>query len=219
MNPEPHQWILLCLLGGWTAVDGASWGQFMISRPFVAAVAAGAIVGAPLQAAQLGVVLEALHLRVLPIGAARYPESGPAAVVGGATSAVLAGTSGLLTAAVFVLIWEWVGGETIRQLRNWNAPSPEGDLRTPARIEREHLRAVGLDFGRGALLVLAGVPLLLGIAVSTQPLLGGFGNASALLLAASLAAGLASAVGMFGIARARFALAGVALGLLFVALR
>lgn len=219
MTPELHQWILLCLLGGWTAVDGASWGQFMISRPLVAAVAGGAIVGAPAQAAQLGVVLEALHLRVLPIGAARYPESGPAAVVGGAASAVLAGTSGLLTVTIFVLTWEWLGGETVRQLRNWNPPAPESHGLTPTLVEREHIRAIGLDFGRGVLLVLAGLPLLLGIAVSTEPLLAGYGNTSGLLLAAALAAGIASAVAMFGIARARFALAGAALGLLFVALR
>lgn len=216
---EPYQWVLLCLLGGWTAIDGVSWGQFMISRPFIAAVAAGAVAGAPVQAAQLGLVLEALHLRVLPIGAARYPEGGPAAVVGGAAATVLAGTNGLLTAAVFVLLWEWLGGETVRQLRNWNTPAPVSGGLTPAALEQGHVMAIAWDFARGVLLVLVGLPLLLRIAVGADPLLAGDGTRSGLLLAAAVAAGVASAVGMFGLAHARYALAGAGLGLLFVALR
>lgn len=216
---EPYQWVLLCLLGGWTAIDGVSWGQFMVSRPFIAAVAAGAVAGAPVQAAQLGLVLEALHLRVLPIGAARYPEGGPAAVVGGAAATVLVGTNGLLTAAVFVLLWEWLGGETVRQLRNWNTPAPVSGGLTPAALEQGHVMAIAWDFARGVLLVLVGLRLLLRIAVGAEPLLVGDGTRSGLLLAAAVAAGVASAVGMFGLAHARYALAGAGLGLLFVALR
>ena len=215
--PEPYQWVLLCLLGGWTAIDGASWGQFMISRPLVAAVTAGAIVGAPAQAAQLGLVLEALHLRVLPIGAARHPGSGPAAVVGGATSAILVGANGLLTAVVFVLLWEWLGGETVRQLRNSNSPALVTETPIPAVLEREHVSAIARDFGRGVFLVLSGLPLLLGLAITTEPFLAGYGTVSGLLLAAAIAAGTASAVGMFGAGRLRFAVAGAGLGLLFVA--
>ncbi|MBA2571405.1 MAG: PTS sugar transporter subunit IIC [Gemmatimonadetes bacterium] len=217
--PEPYQWVLLCLLGGWTAVDGASWGQFMISRPIIAALAAGAVLGSPAPAAQLGLVLEALHLRVLPIGAARYPEGGPAAVVGGATAAMIGGSSGVLTAAVFVLVWEWLGGETVRQLRNWNTPAPPSGEFTPAALERGHVMAIGADFARGVLLVLVGVPLLFALALSTEPLLAGYGNTSARLLATALAAGLGSAVGLFGTAHARYALAGAGVGLAFVALR
>lgn len=190
----------------------------MISRPIIAALAAGALLGSPAPAAQLGLVLEALHLRVLPIGAARYPEGGPAAVVGGATAAMIGGSSGVLTAAVFVLVWEWLGGETVRQLRNWNTPAPSGEF-TPAALERGHVMAIGADFARGVLLVLVGVPLLFALALSTEPLLAGYGNTSTRLLATALAAGLGSAVGLFGTAHARYALAGAGVGLAFVALR
>ena len=40
-------------------------------RPFPAL--AGAVVGRPMAGAMIGVVLEAFHLSVLPVGAARFP--------------------------------------------------------------------------------------------------------------------------------------------------
>lgn len=214
--PELHQWTLLCLLGGWVALDGTSWGQFMVSRPLVAATMAGTIVGAPAEAAQLGLVLEALQLRVLPVGAARYPEGGPAAIVGGAASGVLTGATGLLTAVLFVLFWEWVGGESIRRLRQQNTALAVGGGLDPVELERLHYAAVSRDFLRGVLLVVAGIPLLLGLVAAAEPLLAGYGSASGLLVTGATVAALAAASRMFGVARLKFAFAGAALGLVVV---
>ncbi|MEX0912584.1 MAG: hypothetical protein WD031_04060, partial [Gemmatimonadota bacterium] len=59
---DPTAWLLLILLGGLVAVDGTSVGQFMISRPFVAAAHAGWAVGDPIHGMVIGLVLEAFHL-------------------------------------------------------------------------------------------------------------------------------------------------------------
>ena len=75
--PDAGLYLLLVAWGGLVAVDGTSCGQFMISRPFAAATVAGLLAGDALMGATAGVVLEAFHLAVLPVGAARYPEGGP----------------------------------------------------------------------------------------------------------------------------------------------
>jgi mannose/fructose/N-acetylgalactosamine-specific phosphotransferase system component IIC len=153
------------LLGGWVAVDGTTFGQFMISRPFVAATLAGWLAGDPRAGVEVGIVLEAFHLSVLPVGAARYPESGPPAVVAGAVYAAEGATPGaLLTALVFALAWEWVAGSTIRSMRFANVRILAIHSLTGANtLERRHLLAIGVDFVRG--LVLTGVGLALLIAL------------------------------------------------------
>lgn len=156
---------LLLLLGGWVAVDGTSFGQFMISRPLVAATLAGWIGGDPLAGVEVGVVLEAFHLAVLPVGAARYPESGPPALVAGAVYAAEGATPGaLLTALVFALGWEWVAGATIRSMRYANVHIVGVHSPSAAHtIQRRHLLAVLLDFGRGVVLVGVGLAVLMAL--------------------------------------------------------
>ncbi|HET7464464.1 MAG TPA: PTS sugar transporter subunit IIC, partial [Longimicrobium sp.] len=65
--------VAVTLIGGLVALDGTSVGQFMVSRPFIAAALGGLAVGRPAEGVAAGVVLEARHLAVLPVGAARYP--------------------------------------------------------------------------------------------------------------------------------------------------
>ena len=87
MMLSPAQTAAAAVLGGLLALDATSVGQLMVSRPFVAAALGGALVGHPAQGMAVGVVLEALHLAVLPVGASRYPEGGPAGVAAGAVYA------------------------------------------------------------------------------------------------------------------------------------
>ena len=63
-------------------VDGTAFGQFMISRPLVSGVLSGVIVGDPVLGTAVGALLEVYHLPAIPVGGGRYPEPGPAAVVG-----------------------------------------------------------------------------------------------------------------------------------------
>lgn len=210
---------LLLLLGGLVALDGTSTGQFMISRPLIAASLAGWIVGAPMQGAWIGLLLEALHLSVLPVGAARYPEAGPAAVAAGAVYASgPPAPSVLLTVVLFALGWEWVSGYSVRLLRNVNgrflAVAESVTELEPARLVRLHLAGIVLDFTRGLLLVGAGI----GIAALAVGIALDFWTAGEripqLLIAGALVTALAGASGLFGGRRRRalFVL-GVAAGL------
>src|SRR5690606_36075003 len=108
----------------------------------------------------VGVVLELFHLAVLPVGAARYSEGGPAAVVAGSLCSAAAEVPGaLLMAVAFALAWEWVGGETLRVMRQINVrivAGPEGEGRSD-HLQLRHTAAILLDFFRGMLVVGTGL--------------------------------------------------------------
>src|SRR3954447_16422801 len=74
----------IALLGGLLGLDVVSFPQAMISRPLVAATLAGALVGDATSGLLIGATLELIALETLPFGAAKYPEWGSAATVGGA---------------------------------------------------------------------------------------------------------------------------------------
>jgi PTS system mannose-specific IIC component len=222
MTLGPAEVAILALLGGALALDGTSVGQFMVSRPLVACTLAGWAVGAPALGAALGAVLEALHIAVLPVGAARYPEGAPAAVAAAGVYAGLDGREPLLLAVVlFALAWEWVGDWTVNRLRAANValavPAP-GSAVDPRWITRRHLAAITLDFVRGALLTAAGIGVLLGVAALVPedgfPL--GWGVRAA-HLGAALAA--ASAIRLFGTGRMKWFAAGAAAGVVLLLAR
>ena len=221
MIPEPATLVLLVLFGGVVAVDGTSFGQFMLSRPVVAATAAGWIAGSPEQGALLGLFLEAFHLTVLPVGAARYPEGGPPAV---AAAGAYAGTShsfsALLVVLVFTLLWERLSGASVQELRQLNVrlspPAGKASLR-PGLLARRHLLAVAVDFARGMALVGAGT-VLLGWILREGFFLLPHGTVARLALGAALAAALGGAFRLFGRGRLPLLAAGAALGVLALVL-
>lgn len=217
MTLDPATILALLALGGWVASDATGFGQFMVSRPFVAASVAGWIAGDAVAGVTVGVVLEAFHLAVLPVGAARYPEGGPPAVVAGALYAASGQLpSTLLMCTVFALAWDWIAGESVRIQRQINVRivvPKDGDEAAP--LQRRHLTALLLDVLRGVLLVGVGL-LLLGALLKlslpqwrlAQPL-------AALAVAAATAGLLASALRLFS-GRARFFVAGAVMGLLLL---
>ena len=88
----------LLVLLGWgmlVGVDLVSVPQMMIARPLVAGTVAGAILGDIETGLKLGVVFELLQYDILPVGAVRYPEYGPATVAAVATAHATAGALGL----------------------------------------------------------------------------------------------------------------------------
>jgi len=155
--------LLLTLVGGLVAIDGVAAVQSMISRPLVVGWGVGLLLGIPLLGAQLGLVLELYLLVSVPSGGGRYPEGGTAALVGVAATAASLPSPGALAVGVMVaLVTGWFAGESqawIRRLNERGADSPDHHLH-----RREVNRAQGagllLDFGRGALLTLAGVALV-----------------------------------------------------------
>lgn len=222
---SPAETAAAAVLGGLLALDGTSVAQLMVSRPFVAAALGGAVVGNPAAGMAVGVVLEALHLAVLPVGASRYPEGGPAAAAAGAVYAAVQGPSAassatLLMAVLFALALEWVGGRTVVALRQLNvrfAGAPAEGI-TPGALARRHGAPIALDFVRGALLALLGV-LGLGALLGMVGV-GGFPDVAAgTVVRLAAVAGIASALRLFGRANYPLFLAGGAAGALVAWLR
>ena len=102
------EWILLGLLGAILFLDAWPVAQTMVSRPIVAGPLTGIVLGAPAEGVFWGAVIEAVYLGVLPVGAARYPDAGLAALVGtalairadGAESAVYLVAAALAAGAI-----------------------------------------------------------------------------------------------------------------------
>ena len=187
---------LLLVWGVVTGLDLVSVPQAMLSRPLVAATVAGAILGDIESGLRVGVVLELFALDVLPVGAVRYPDYGPASV---GAAAVVAGTPWELTLGVGVgigLLVATVGGWSLLLLRRVNAQAVQrhtaalqaGDS---AAIRRLHYAAIGRDALRSVVLTALAIGAA-GIAVRTaRP---GRETAVALTIAA-VGAGAASALG------------------------
>jgi hypothetical protein len=222
MTPGPETLLLLALLGGLAALDGTSLGQLMVSRPLVAASVTGALMGAPVQGAMLGLFLEALHLAVLPVGASRYPEGGPPAVAG---AAIFAGSHGtyaeLLPVVLFCLVWEWACGLTVSWLRHSNArfALPPGVESVGAgSLQRRQWGAIATDLVRGAVLTVAGVWLLTAF-LWLLPLKGPPEHLAQLTLGTAAAASVAASLRLFGRRRLRLFVLGAAAGAALLVLR
>lgn len=157
-------WLLVALWGGAVGLDATSVVQAMISRPFVATTVTGVIVGRPVEALAIGITLEIFSLVILPIGAARYPESGVGAVAATVAYAWSAAppfdTGALVLAVVFGLVWERIAGLSVTALRQLNsrlvAAAPARGRLGPGRLERLHLAAIALDGARAVGIVLLG---------------------------------------------------------------
>lgn len=165
MIPDPGTYLALVVLGGLVAIDGTGCGQFMVSRPLVAATLGGLVVGEPAAGAAIGLILEAFHLTVLPVGAASYPEGGASAVAAGAVFGLSGGgVPAIVTAVLFFLVWSRVAGETVRLMRRGNMRWASRDvIRSPGLgdLQRRHLAALATDFARGMLLVAVGTAVLI----------------------------------------------------------
>lgn len=165
------EWLLI-VLGAMVALDATSFGQLMLSRPLIAGTLAGSIVGMPLEGAIVGALMEVLSLAILPVGAARYPETGTAAVaavgtLGLANAVALPGA--ILLVLVYGLAWQRIFGATVVLGRYMNERLVHaGEIGLAGRIdrmiERRHVASMLVDVLRGAIVtaaaLLVGVPLL-----------------------------------------------------------
>lgn len=149
----------IAILGGLLGLDVVSFPQAMISRPLVAATLAGGLVGDAMSGMLIGATLELIALETLPFGAAKYPEWGSAATVGGALFASHPmHPAGAMTMAVIASIATgWIGAWTMYQLRKLNASQANKHshgLEAGARgtIIGLQLTGLTLDLFRGVLL-------------------------------------------------------------------
>lgn len=153
---------------GWGALVGmdlVSFPQAMLSRPLVAGTVTGLLVGDVEAGLRVGVVMELFALEVLPIGATRYPDFGPATVGGVVAAAGSSWSVALGPAVVLALGLAVVGGKGMEALRRWNGrrirqaePAlAAGDAAVIARLQRGGLAADAL---RGAALTALGLLLV-----------------------------------------------------------
>lgn len=195
----PTVWLILVLLGGAVGADRSSFPQVMISRPLVAATAAGAVFGEATAGFLAGAVLELLTLPHMPLGAARTPDEGIAGLLAGAAYGATGGLGiGSLAAAAAVgWLGGWVGGWTSWCLKEWNAVR-FGELEAlsgrPDRIETRHRWAVRVDFLRGGAVtagLLVPAVVVTGLAAAADSSGGETAAAAAVVAAVAAAAGAA----------------------------
>ncbi len=116
-----HTLLLLAVWGMLVGVDLVSFPQIMIARPLVAGAVAGLILGDVPAGLRVGAVLELFALDVLPVGATRYPDYGPASV---AAAVVHAGSPWQVSLGVAVgvgLVTAVLGGWSMQIVRRANA--------------------------------------------------------------------------------------------------
>jgi PTS system mannose-specific IIC component len=160
--------LLLLLWGTLVGLDLVSVPQAMISRPLVAGTVAGWLAGDVHTGLRLGVLFELFALDVLPVGAVRYPDYGPATV-----AAVALGTGsiwqlGLGVSVALGLVLALLGGWTLQLVRRSNARAIQRRAAALAAGESSAIRRLqygGLlrDAARGFLLTVLGVVLAIGI--------------------------------------------------------
>jgi mannose/fructose/N-acetylgalactosamine-specific phosphotransferase system component IIC len=117
----PSSALLLVIWGTLVGLDLVSVPQAMIARPIVAGAVAGWLAGDVEAGLRVGVLFELFALDVLPVGAVRYPDYGPATVAATALAAdspwqFALGLSAALGLAVAIL-----GGFGLQLVRRANA--------------------------------------------------------------------------------------------------
>ena len=219
------QVLLLVLWGTLVAVDLVSVPQAMLSRPLVVGTVAGWIVGDLEAGLRTGALFELFALDVLPIGAVRYPDYGPATVVATALGAGAPWELGLGLGSALGLVLAVAGGWSLQQVRRSNARAIQHRAAALAAGEGSAIRrlqygAILRDAGRGALLTLVGLAvawLLASGARLDRPTALGL---TLVCVGSAIAAGVNGAIRSAGRdARLRWLAAGAVLGLLLAALR
>jgi mannose/fructose/N-acetylgalactosamine-specific phosphotransferase system component IIC len=161
---SPHVVIPLLVWGSLVALDLVSVPQAMIARPIVAGTVAGWLAGDLEAGLRIGVLFELFALDVLPAGAARYPDYGPATV---SAAALAAGAPWELELGISValgLVLALLGGWSLLVVRRWNARAIQRQAAALAAGESSAIRrlqygGVLRDATRGFILTLLGLVL------------------------------------------------------------
>lgn len=220
-----HASLLLIVWGTMVALDLVSVPQVMIARPVVAGAVAGFLVGDMEAGLRVGVLFELFALDVLPIGAVRYPDYGPATVAATALAAGAPWELGLGISAGLGLLLAVLGGWSLTMVRRANARAIQRHAAALAAGESSAIRRLqygGLvrDAARGAALTVLGLVLAWSIAefvhIDRRTAVG----LSLVAIGSALSAIVSGAVRSAGRGtRLKWMLAGIAMGILLVVLR
>lgn len=224
---SPMSGTTLALLLAWgtlVGLDLVSFPQAMIARPLVAGTIAAALLGDLDTGLRVAVVMELFALDVLPAGASRYPDYGPATVgavaftAGKPWEAALgpAVLIGLLAAVLGGWSLQWIREDNARAIQRHTAGLAAGETRTIALLQygglaRDVLRSFGLT----------AASLALAVAVAARlPMLSSLPIVTVVAIGAGLAAATGGAIrSAGGGARMRWLAAGIGAGLLLAMLR
>jgi mannose/fructose/N-acetylgalactosamine-specific phosphotransferase system component IIC len=169
MSEPSFQVIMLLLLWGTlVGLDLVSVPQAMISRPLVAGTVAGWLAGDVHAGLRIGVLFELFALDVLPVGAVRYPDYGPATVAGVVLAAGSVWQLSLGLSVALGLVLAMLGGWSLQVVRRSNARAIQRRAAALAAGESSAIRKLqygGLlrDTLRGLILTLLGMVLALAI--------------------------------------------------------
>ncbi len=160
----PHIVIPLLIWGSLVALDLVSVPQAMISRPLVAGTVAGWLVGDTEAGLRMGVLFELFALDILPAGAVRYPDYGPATVVAAGFAAGIPWELSLGTSAALGMVLALLGGWSLQVVRRSNARAIQRKAAALSAGESSAIRRLqygGLlrDAVRGFILTLLGLVL------------------------------------------------------------
>lgn len=216
--PDAPILIALIAWGGLVGMDLVSFPQALFSRPIVAGTVAGLLTGDLEAGLRVGVLLELFALEVLPIGATRYPDFGPATVVAASVAAGAEWREALGPAVLLALVLAKVGGAGMERLRRWNgeqvrAAEPALVAGEAAVLARLQHRGLAGDLLRGAAVTALGLTLAL-LSRQITPHLPAVGPSLTLV---TIAGGLVAAAGGLsrragGRAQRRWAAAGLTAG-------
>ncbi|MGH7569762.1 MAG: PTS sugar transporter subunit IIC [Gemmatimonadales bacterium] len=195
-------WLALLGWGTLVGLDLVSVPQMMIARPIVAGAGAGLLLGDFEMGLRLGILFELFQFDILPVGAVRYPEYGPATIAAVAAGQSAGGALGVGLGAVVGLFTAMVGGASIHWLRRANGRAVQA---VTARLEagsseallRVHVASLGRDALRAALVTALG----LGLAWVAARSLGGTLTVVGATVLAAAAGGAALAAGASGLLR------------------
>jgi mannose/fructose/N-acetylgalactosamine-specific phosphotransferase system component IIC len=148
--------------GTLVGLDLVSVPQAMISRPLVAGTIAGWLVGDVEAGLRIGVLFELFALDVLPVGAVRYPDYGPATVAAVALGAGALWELSLGRSVALGLVLAVIGGWSLQVVRRWNARAIQRRAAALAAGESSAIRrlqygALLRDAARGFMLTLLGI--------------------------------------------------------------
>lgn len=186
-------------------LDLVSLPQMMLARPLVAGAGAGLLLGDVAAGLRLGVLFELFQFDILPVGATRYPEYGPATVVAVAAAHAFAIPFGVGLATVVGLFTAMLGGLSLQVHRRINtraatAAAPALDAGDRGALVRLHVGGLGRDLLRGAAVTAAGLALAMLTREFVVPALSHRGERllSVAATGAALAAGAAGTLRIVG---------------------
>lgn len=223
---SPASALLLVVWGTVVALDLVSVPQAMVARPVVAGAVAGWIAGDVEAGFRMGILFELFALDVLPVGAVRYPDYGPATVAAVALASDSPWQFALGSSAALGLALAVLGGFTLQLVRRANARAIQHRSAALAAGESGAIRRLQYgsllrDAARGAGLTVLG---LAGAWVLAEPVARLDRSTALGLTLVAMGCGLSAVIGgaLRGAGRGRrlrWLGAGALVGLLAAALR